>query len=976
MQANCALAYDQEMHKTLSDAAVTKSVLVSDFSVFDGVGLASIEVQVFRVSPSESLRARELIVRGADLEDVPFPRSRHHFFDVQHGGRGLHAIWPFVGEPSPDFILESAPQYSYASAVDHFRDALAGATQQERELSWAALFETLGHVIHHIQDMAQPEHVRNDVHVNLSESEDLFGEGWFELYSNRFEGRSKWQPLLAQAGPPVRMARARHFWSAPPGTLPLGMADFTSRNFVSKDTNFAYRGGAAVADPIFPLPPAPDLDAPGVTNKVPLTDPRLGLANAKVLCDALRSDPNINGTAEEPCELEFVALPIRGHDGAEPAINTEAVSLSLFDQYLRGFGRAYSHATPDYEGYTVVDRLFTLNKYNFNSAFKYLIPRAVTYSAGLIDHFFRGRLEFVTSEANGDRVTVYFRNVSPAGEAFGSGQFHLYYESADGTRKELPIISGATLSAGQLARGGTHGITATVAEDLDLLKSKAFAVSFKGTIGEEEAAAAVAFDVPGLYHGFTFTPNQPIGETTGSRLIFRRNGQWVLHPQTGFAAQSVDWKGQYENGRPTRILSWAGTRYADSGLYSYQINQDGKPFVVAPYLVLGAAIQKDAEGIEWVIAICWIGSQDIVLKRRAIASSSPDGWQQVGQPFTNPSNLEAHRRPWLFNGAGTEAQTMRELKRDPANPKVRRDLTRLKATIHGDTVAIVDLGNTVPTERRQLTTVANCESPHAGSLTEDWASTIAGETVVAVDYVDGQEITARVIVDSVSTTTLSAAGSPEGWSGSRSGSEKTLWTLELGSATYLLYRREANGHSDFSRDGFLKSTENQVQVDSASVVLMDLRSGTVMRRLAHHEGDVTETRNYYDVTSDATISSHNDYSVGSEDLWRLDFTTRNEHSEGVDYGYPGEQCAAKSDQDYAVPYRNVSHETFPKLLITTGSMQASFATDIDGNLLLSLSARDAFTSETRRLNRLTNGSLDGLLQVDASTLQLSNVAAQ
>ena len=76
--------------------------------------------------------------------------------------------------------------------------------------------------------------------------------------------------------------------------------------------------------------------------------------------------------------MEFFATDVV--DNLNPAasgVNARASTLSIFDQDLAPKGK----------------RLFALNRFNFNAAYPHLIPKAVGYSAGLIDYFFRGRLE-------------------------------------------------------------------------------------------------------------------------------------------------------------------------------------------------------------------------------------------------------------------------------------------------------------------------------------------------------------------------------------------------------------------------------------------------------------------------------------------------------------------------------------------------------------------------------------------------------
>src|SRR5690606_6807050 len=79
---------------------------------------------------------------------------------------------------SPDWILESdgsigrdhyadeEQKYSYSDARQYFYEALTDENNLSRSFSWGKTFRSLGQVIHHIQDMAQPQHVRNDAHID------------------------------------------------------------------------------------------------------------------------------------------------------------------------------------------------------------------------------------------------------------------------------------------------------------------------------------------------------------------------------------------------------------------------------------------------------------------------------------------------------------------------------------------------------------------------------------------------------------------------------------------------------------------------------------------------------------------------------------------------------------------------------------------------------------------------------------------
>ena len=124
----------------------------------------------------------DLIQFGARWEDdKSWEQALRHFYDPVNN-RPLviddHRADPFI-VASPDWALES-PQalqdqaHSYQDARRHFYDALTGLSEIERKKSFGLMFQSIGHVIHHVQDMAQPQHVRNDVHCDRGICKTLF----------------------------------------------------------------------------------------------------------------------------------------------------------------------------------------------------------------------------------------------------------------------------------------------------------------------------------------------------------------------------------------------------------------------------------------------------------------------------------------------------------------------------------------------------------------------------------------------------------------------------------------------------------------------------------------------------------------------------------------------------------------------------------------------------------------------------------
>ena len=109
---------------------------------------------------------------GARFED-DFPRFLNHFYDPIYN-RPLTVLGIAAGERSPDWALEDntdfgKQEFSLRHAREYLYKALTLPTKPERDKHFGLTFQTLGQVIHHVQDMAQPQHVRNDAYEKLGQ---------------------------------------------------------------------------------------------------------------------------------------------------------------------------------------------------------------------------------------------------------------------------------------------------------------------------------------------------------------------------------------------------------------------------------------------------------------------------------------------------------------------------------------------------------------------------------------------------------------------------------------------------------------------------------------------------------------------------------------------------------------------------------------------------------------------------------------
>ena len=343
-------------------------------------------------------------------------RVLNHFYDP-YNDRPLKVGLLQLGRSAPDWALIDTGNQAQDEPGNHFsvlraREAMwRAATLKSSPLAgfsdlpfsptvdlptkealrtayWATTFRTLGDVLHLLQDMAQPQHTRNDPHSGLYCNTAKFCPGghasFYEKYvdarvvgrdSFTLRERTVWESPPGSSGAPrdssvnVLIARVpyggypiprfvdfrSYFLTATKGasTSGYGLANYSNQGFYSVGTNL---GSADVAE--YPSP------SPTGAGLIDATIP-----NGSVTDTAGNS---VSGT---------LGLKVAGVvDAGNPSQTAAAVRLSsygLFDQFLKAVSKSQ----------------YTLNHYNYDDQMRLLIPRAVAYSAGLLDYFFRGRME-------------------------------------------------------------------------------------------------------------------------------------------------------------------------------------------------------------------------------------------------------------------------------------------------------------------------------------------------------------------------------------------------------------------------------------------------------------------------------------------------------------------------------------------------------------------------------------------------------
>lgn len=391
---NESMAYETTTHARITKEAVLRSVLndpavLYRIGLFPELPLTRVHIpstDVYSFKPNSKWSADAIVWYATVMEDAGH-RSLQHFFDPS-GDRPLQVRTHItetvnVGMRSDDWALKGASNnpvfveppnqaWSLADARQHLLDAIVARSAVERDSSYGNFLAAMGHVVHHIQDMAQPDHVRNDVHCDAYLAcgllDDLSPDKLYDPSAYERQIRTDGYALYdTDNSQPVQFASYESFWSNSDGA---GIADFTNQFAVSPSTNFRGTVEAAVVHPEFPVPPVTDWVVE---------------------------------------DTQQVVTTYRGFTVGF----TSTVVRSPFDDVVSGLVGSISHETSTYsiyspdiigavaEGLSIVDfpdAAFSLNARNYRSTAQHLLPRAEAYTIGFIDFMLRGQIGVKVSE--------------------------------------------------------------------------------------------------------------------------------------------------------------------------------------------------------------------------------------------------------------------------------------------------------------------------------------------------------------------------------------------------------------------------------------------------------------------------------------------------------------------------------------------------------------------------------------------------
>jgi hypothetical protein len=419
-------------------------------------------------------------------------RPRNHFYSPitnSSDSAGTNSSLPWaLGEANP-FAAVSMPDPSrgnHFSYADAKRDMYLALTYKRpvivapsdtrddantRTALWASTLNALGHTIHLLQDTASPQHARGEPHnyvchgafslinqdiqtrtyenfsnyrvttlynnqVRQAGGTDLFvatnsceEKLWLSLFNEGISAAPSAAPFQGSTYPIPQFSLARKFFTTraagdptSAATLPLptlnaraGLADYSNRGFYTQDYQAgAYLSPPAATDPAFAVGPTNSVFVPGLGN------------------------------------LQLQSLYWKVPDPVQPMFADTGVDAQ---------GRAPIVSTGQWGAIGLLGYNRTvLTLQNYTQMGDMLGPRAVAYSAGLINFFFRGKLDIEPIDQKvfavmnqGDPHTVdadgYPRK--PDGSIFGFEKIRLKVRNAtdpiieSGTNANVPQTVGA-----------------------------------------------------------------------------------------------------------------------------------------------------------------------------------------------------------------------------------------------------------------------------------------------------------------------------------------------------------------------------------------------------------------------------------------------------------------------------------------------------------------------------------------------------
>lgn len=503
-----SLAHHEPVHEQIAKAAVDSSDGLVRFAneVLGGqdtlLDYDPFEFDAAKLSP------KDWVGKGSYNQDY-WPRWGNHFYTVKPS-RVVGKAEGLSDAASRFFILRTTNSYAWATVehqntpllwLDHLIGThrpypapenednwskarvyqLAGLTSSSktiREENLAHMFYSLGHIIHLNQDLSQPDHTRDDAHPVKSHA---FIENFGDAHRNHPEWFNPQRHGWAYWRDQAHFTKLLDFWdrdrfkggsaaaliaeASGNAEHKLGLAEFSNGNFLGEDALYAENIRDTNETHYFPFPKLADTDQPKLK-----AGGWWSYMDSSILADGTQAP-----------------RPFLKKLGSGVQVQHHSVL-----KYLGAMNMGKMGSLPGASAISI-DAPEVLKDYH-----DILVPKAVEYSAGILDYFFRGQIDYGIVSYSPTEWVVTVKNVS--GESFKGGAFTLLADDTGGNRTTImtvPLASNEVLADGETRE--MHLNTAPIA-------TSKYMLVYQGTIGLKTDG----------------TPNDPVDE--GKAIAVKQMG--------------------------------------------------------------------------------------------------------------------------------------------------------------------------------------------------------------------------------------------------------------------------------------------------------------------------------------------------------------------------------------------------------------------------------------------------------------------
>jgi len=504
-------AYHGDVHMKIDEYAVKSEVSQLDPVLKGELGFADGIETILAGKDANGNRVKKMIKKwiayGGEAEDYGWPfnanwlttRGFNHFHDplkdwdeagldnemaklIYHGSYFTYPVSPILWGLKPeeqDFFWNFTGDWSWGKAREYYYHALTTPNDEESNKTFADCFRALGQVMHLLQDVSVPLHTRNDVHVFPLLKIPvlgfyLLGKWNYETYTKEYlkdAGAHKLdfipdQPddrpdpiLLTDPQPdptytnivPISGLFDRNQYhegaASPPHDATIGLAEYSNANFLTEDTMWKYQ------------------------------HPRIQDTTYQEI-DWLNPEEVVAEDGDTDCRLY-----IRYQD----SIGINIAHLAAVDYWFE-----------DYADHAELEHTFLLDEACWKDYAEKLIPRAVGYSAALLDYFFRGEMGVACLPIFFDNgiyaLWVKIMNTTSTQESMSNGTFSLVCRytptggSPDGT--DDIFVQCSEVACDTLQHGDEYEALFFLSQSIPIehYQSVRCMLAFQGSLGNESGA--------------------------------------------------------------------------------------------------------------------------------------------------------------------------------------------------------------------------------------------------------------------------------------------------------------------------------------------------------------------------------------------------------------------------------------------------------------------------------------------------------